>query len=522
MAPPPSRRLALALAAAGLTVAPPTPARAYGTGPAGARAADAAPQAPTVETSADLARAIDAALDAKFLADAHVGVHVVDLADGRTLYARNHRAAFNPASNVKLFTTYAALVLLGPAHRYVTEVYAKAPPTADGVVDGPLYVRGTGDPSLTTADLYELAGRLRARGVAKVRGPIVVDASSFAADRLPPGFDQKDEFASYRPKVGAFSVNFNTFVVRVTAGDEPGRPAAVRIDPPVPSIVVDRADVRTTEGWKRAVSVTHTQDRGRIHLVVDGTIGVSAPPLSYRFPVADPTRYAGEVFALVLRQRGVRLGRRRIERGEVPRRATRLGAHRSRTVAQLVRDVNKHSNNFMAEQILYGLDDARPATFDGALARVRALFEARGFGEGDLRLGNGSGLYDTNRTTPRAVVELLGRIHADFRVAPDFEASLPIVGLDGTTRRRLRDTPAAGWIRAKTGTLDGVSALSGYAGAPGRPPIAFSILFNDLGRWETNAARKVQDRIAAAVAAYAAATARDRGTPREGGPPAGQ
>ncbi|RMG95099.1 MAG: D-alanyl-D-alanine carboxypeptidase/D-alanyl-D-alanine-endopeptidase [Deltaproteobacteria bacterium] len=457
---------------------------------------------------AELRRAIEAALAADFLADAQVGILVRDLEDGTTLFARQSDTLLNPASNVKLFTTFAALSLAGSAYRYPTDVFATSAPSSKGRVEGPLYLRGTGDPALVTADLYELAGRLYARGIRRVEGPVVVDATAFAADRLPPGYDQKDEFAGYRPKVGAFSVNFNTFVVRIAPGPDVGRRATVRIDPPVPSIVLDEANVDTVAGWKRKVSVVHeVDDADRIHLRVTGDIGVDASVLDYRFPVVDPSRYAGEVFLLVLRQRGIRVAERHVERGAVPRKAVRLGSHRSPAMAELVRAVNKFSNNFMAEQILYGLDDARPATFDGALARVRAYYEALGLAANALDLGNGSGLYDTNRATPRAIVRLLEHAYADFRYAPDFLASLPIVGIDGTTRRRLRKTEATGWVRAKTGTLDGVSALSGYAGATGRAPLVFAIVMNDLSKWKGHAARKVQDRIAEALARYAKATA---------------
>jgi D-alanyl-D-alanine carboxypeptidase/D-alanyl-D-alanine-endopeptidase (penicillin-binding protein 4) len=167
--------------------------------------------------------------------------------------------------------------------------------------------------------------------------------------------------------------------------------------------------------------------------------------------------------------------------------------------------VNKFSNNYMAEQVLKTLSEpGQPATFDSALERVRTWLRARGIGTKGLRLGNGSGLYDTNRITPRQLTRLLASVGRDFQIASDFMASLSIMGADGSARSRLRETMARRWVRAKTGTLDGVSALSGYVSAPGRDPIVFSMVFNDLGRGDTSLARGVQDVIAELLARYAA------------------
>lgn len=448
---------------------------------------------------------IDAVLAAPFLANASVGVHVVDLANGAVLYTRNAEAPQNPASNVKLVTTAAALALLGPEHRYVTRVYIDKKSLHGHSVDGDLYLRGGGDPSLITADLYQLASDLRALGIHKITGGLVLDTTQFDRDELPPGFDQKDELAAYRSPGGALSVNFGTYVVLARPADKEGEAVLAAVDPPVPSIQLDNK--ATTDAGARTrlrVSVEPDKQGHGLRVALAGTIGVDAEPAEYRYPVASPADYTGEVFRLVLAQRGVKLGKSAVRLAEIPKDAERVAIARSQPLSVLVRSVNKLSNNYMAEHILKTLDPAVPQTYAGGLARVRTWLTEIAM-PGAVHMTNGSGLYDSNRLSPIQLTHLLTRVHRDFRIAGDYLASLPISGADGTLRSRFQDTPAVRFVRAKTGSLEQVSTLSGYAGAVGKPPIAFSILISGLDKWKTALAKQAQDQIAGILAAEAAA-----------------
>lgn len=479
-----------------------------GPGPAAFdRAVQAAPAAPTAgedTARSELAERIEDALSESFLAEAQVGVSVVDLETGVMLVDHDAGIALNPASNVKLVTTAAALGILGPAHRYTTAVYHKEDALTGSTIRGDLYLQGHGDPALVTANLYELAGKLRARGIDKVTGGIIVDASAFDRDELPPGFDQKQELAAYRAPSGATVVNFDSFEVHVRPADAVGAAPFAGVAPPVAGVQLT-VTATTEAGGGRELLADYDAKDDHIELQLRGTLGIDSSVTSFRYPIDDPSRYAGELLALVLQRQGIAVGRKTIKTGKVPRKAELLAAHNSAPLGVLIRSVNKFSNNFMAEQILKTIDaDPGPASFDGALARVREHLQARGVPTQGLRLGNGSGLYDTNRVSPATFTALLASVYADERIRPDFMASLAIMGVDGTTRSRLEDTPYAGWLRVKTGTLDGVSALSGYAGAAGRKPLAFCIVFNGLRKWDTGRARKVQDRIAELLARYAA------------------
>lgn len=470
--------------------------------PAAVEATPAVP--PPVVFPATLEGQIDAALADPAFATAQLSVVAVDLASGETIYQRNPDVALNPASNVKLVTTAAALGLLGPAHRYSTRLYHGRDALDGSTIEGDLFLRGGGDPALVTEDLWGLAADLRARGISRITGGVVVDASRFDRDELPPGFDQKDELASYRAPSGAASVNFNTFELRVRPAAEPDGTPFAAIVPPVPSLVLVN-EAKTTPGGLDRLSVSVEVEKKFTKVTLRGNLGVKAGSQSYRYPLTDPSRNAGEVLTLVLKQNGIKIGRAKPKIGEVPTDATLVGVHHSEPLSVLIRSVNKHSNNFMAEQILKGLaDPSAPATFAGSLARVRTFLGEIGVVDEGLRLGNGSGLYDTNRVSAAQFTTMLAAVHHDYRVGADYVASLAIMGVDGTTRSRLEHSDRRGFVRAKTGTLDGVYCLSGYAGAPNRAPIAFSILFNGMRKADAGTARATHNRIAELLARHAA------------------
>ncbi|MGB1700938.1 MAG: D-alanyl-D-alanine carboxypeptidase/D-alanyl-D-alanine endopeptidase, partial [Nannocystaceae bacterium] len=397
-------------------------------------------------------------LEAAFLQDAKISIHVRDLSSDTTVFEVGGATTLNPASNVKLVTTAAALSILGPAHRYETAVYAPAP--VDGTITGDLYLVGGGDPSLLTGDLYELASRLRAIGVKRITGGVVVDSGLFGADLSPPGYEQKQEFAAYRAPIGATSVNFNTIELRVLPGER-NAPVRASVRPPVPSVVLENKGA-TNEGSKRRIRIQHLEGpHDGLGLRIEGTMGDKARSALYRYPVAAPARYTGEVFALTLSQVGIELGETNLRLGDTPETLEPLAIHRSDPLGMLIRAVNKLSSNFMAELIMHGLDREDPVAPQGGLDRVREWASEIPILDGDAWIGNGSGLYDNNRLSAAQLTRLLQYVHDDFRIYGDFLASLAIMGKDGTTRRRLSDPPHAGWIRAKTGTLDHVSALTG-------------------------------------------------------------
>lgn len=440
-------------------------------------------------------------LDAR-LEQTVIGIHIIDLETGRELYTSNPDTPLNPASNTKLVTSAAALTQLGAEYRYATSLFAAADALEGPKLRGDLYLRGTGDPSLITEDLYMMARELRDRGIRRITGGITVDSTAFDRDELPPEFDQKQELAAYRAPSGATSVNFNTVTLRVQPARAIDQPPLASLDIPVRSIALVN-DATTVPGTKHRLLADVSYDKSKMVIHLSGSIGIDATVGRYRYPIQSPSRYAGNVLASLLRERGIKLGRASIRFAETPEQRIRLATHVSAPLLVQLLSVNKYSNNFFAEQILKTLATDEPATFSNAIANVLTALRELGLSTEGVVLKNGSGLYDSNRISPRRITELLTAMYRDPRYRADFIASLSMMGVDGTTRTRLKDDVAERWVRVKTGTLSGVSALSGYVGANARKPIVFSILLNDLPNRRKFASRTAQNQIVSVLARYA-------------------
>jgi D-alanyl-D-alanine carboxypeptidase/D-alanyl-D-alanine-endopeptidase (penicillin-binding protein 4) len=445
---------------------------------------------------------IDAALGGPELAKAKVGVDVVDVDSGKILYARNDAGLFNPASNVKLFTTAAALALLGPEYRWKTVVYADAP-ISGGELKGRLYIKGHGDPSLVVEDLWRVVGELYAGGLRKVSGDLVVDDSFFDNVRVGPGFEQKQEDLPFRAPNGALSLNYNAVGVHVLPGAGDAGPARVVIDPQTPYFTIVN-DARTVAAGRSNVTVEARETPDHTELKVAGRIRVGDEGVVLVRRVAHPDLYTANAFRELLSRRGIKVTGG-IVRDATPTTAKALSAHYSQPLGVVVRDVNKRSNNFMAEQILKTLGaetGGRPGTWQKGIDAVAGFLERLGIARKDYKMTNGSGLYNSNLFSPAQLTTLLRVAYKDFRFAADFIGSLALAGADGTVSHRMEGGLAERYVRAKTGTLAGVSCLAGYAGAPGHAPLAFAIFMNDVPDPSTLKARHAQDAIAEALVAY--------------------
>jgi D-alanyl-D-alanine carboxypeptidase/D-alanyl-D-alanine-endopeptidase (penicillin-binding protein 4) len=510
--PTPRSTTARAALAAALLAAIGAPAPAAALSSRGARAAPtgpaaSAPPAPTPAADAapgasPQARALGAALDAILaeapLSGARAGVVVASLRTGEVLYARNPDVLLNPASNVKLVTTAAALARLGPAYRFETEVLAD--PT--GGAARALYVRGKGDPSLVTERLWALAADLRLAGVTKV-GDLVVDESWFDGERIGPGFDQEEGDRSYLAPSGAASLNFNTVAIHVAPGDRPGQRGRVAVEPASGFLeLVNRTTTVRASARRHLVPSSQPLPGGRQRIVVEGRLPAGSRPQAIWRRIDEPALYLGHTLAALLELRGVQVtGKVRV--GSVPAGARLVHVAESEPLAEIVRYLNKGSNNFVAEQLLRTLGAelrGSPGTWGKGVAAVEDFLAEVGIPRGAYVMRNGSGLNDANRFSARQLVTLLRFMWGRFRVGPEYAASLPVAGHDGTLRWRLEGTDADGRVRAKTGTLENVTSLSGYVEGGADGPLAFAVIVNDFPGRAGSAVRAV-DALGSALAA---------------------
>ena len=434
------------------------------------------------------------------LAKAKIAVYAVDLATGAELYSREADHGMNLASNAKLLTSISALGALGGGFRWRTAVYADDIDDASGAVKGNLYVRGRGDPTLSLADLRALADDVAARGVTSVDGGLVVDTGYFDGQVEPPHFtDQPKERAAFRAPVAAFGVARSAFTVIVT-------PSGARIEPDAGDYVrFGKTEVKVTPDKKTKIKVDIKTEGDHIKVDVSGEIRPSDGSWDKRFRVDDPARFAAEVFRHALAERGLKV--KRISMGTVPQLAKLVAAHDSAQLAVAVRDMNKASDNYVAESILKTLGSETknppgPGTWADGTGAVKAQLQRIGLLPNTYRAENGSGLFGASEVSAHQLTNLLVAAHKDFRIGPDLVASLPVGGQDGTLAKRWHNRPAQGRVRAKTGTLDKVITLAGYAGADGGHLIAFAILVNDIPPGQRPATRAMADDMVDALVAY--------------------
>lgn len=408
-----------------------------------------------------------------------VSVQVVDLKSGRVLIEKNPDLPLVPASTLKAVTSAAALKSLKPDFTFTTEVLAEE---VDGGSVGNIILRGKGDPYLVSEQLFALTGALRDKGLREVRGNIIVDDSYFIPG-MPLDEAENLGHRSYHAPYGALSLNFNSVKVLVLPAARAGKKAKVLVDP-ISEYVILKGSVKTIAGNEPARLNFSKQSlaNGREVIEVSGTIGAAAPPKGKYVNVASPAVYTGEVFKELLLREGITVDGK-VVHGKTPVDAVPFLEFNSRPLGSLVYLLNKFSNNFMAEQICLGLGaevHGAPGTREKGLSVIRKYVLGCGVDEGCFSLSEASGLSRANRLSASALVKVLLTAARDFTYNVEYQASLGIAGADGTLREKFTDPAVKRRIRAKTGTLRGVSALAGYGMSPDGEEFAFAVLVNSL------------------------------------------
>jgi serine-type D-Ala-D-Ala carboxypeptidase/endopeptidase (penicillin-binding protein 4) len=419
-----------------------------------------------------------------------VGVEVMQASNGDVLFAHNAAVQFNPASNTKMLTTAAAMSYLGADFRYHTVLYGPEP-DADGVVHGDVVLRGSGDPSLTTSDVAEIAHALSARGVQRIEGDLFADPRFHARGHKPDDAGDGE---------GALILNRNTYGVRVRPGDV-GHPAIVSVEPKVELFGIEN-QTTTVHAKKSRLRIDSYRKDDRLIITVRGRIADNRDDYVDLRRLADGSLLAASVLRSAFGDFGIEITGK-VRAGNVAA-TTLLAEHISAPLSDVCRISNKPSNNFVAEAIyktlggeLYGA----PGTLAKGTHAIMEYLTSAGIKPGAYRIVNGSGLTHENRITPQDLSSLLRKIYYDLSVAPEFMSSLAIAGIDGTIRNRFMGTDAVGLVRAKTGTLNGVSALSGYVGDKD-DVLIFSIFVEGFRHRRTNEVRHAQVRMVEAMLAF--------------------
>lgn len=493
--------------------------------------------APTVKPSTSGPRTIDE-LRARIqevlrnpeLASAQVAVKIASLNTGRTLYEENAEKLLHPASNMKIYTVAAALDRLSPDFRFKTSAYVPSTPDAAGVIRGDLIIYGRGDPSFAASfnngDYYkaidDFAARIASAGVKRIEGNIVGDESYFTGGRLGYGWEWDDLQWYYGAEISALTVNDNSLDLFVKPGLDVGAQAIITTGPVTPLVTIVNHATTGARGTRRNITVvrplgTNTIEvTGSVPLGLDttdkglvGSIAIPNPALLFVYMLRSSLASKGVIItgqSQTIDARG---------RNGVPLKTDSLveiASVQSPPLSVIAAQTLKPSQNLYTELLLRTLGkSAAPngtissperTTTDDGIEAVRTFLRGAGIEpRGQVVQADGSGLSRHNYITAGGTMQLLTYM-STHRYANAFREALPIAGIDGTLRTRMRGTPAANNLRAKTGTISGVASLSGYVTTAAGERLVFSIILNNYPE-ESSSRRSFIDTIAVLLASFA-------------------
>ncbi|MBD2494447.1 D-alanyl-D-alanine carboxypeptidase/D-alanyl-D-alanine-endopeptidase [Nostoc sp. FACHB-280] len=419
---------------------------------------------------AQLGTLIDTTINRPLFSRARWGILVKNLVSSQTLYNRDGEKYFIPASNTKLLTTAAALKQLGADFRIRTSVYQDA--------DGSLRVVGRGDPSLKNAQLTELAKQLRQQGITQITN-LIADDSYFQGDIVNPSWQWEDVQADYGAPVNSLILNENAAVLTLLP-QTVGNPLQIKWADPTEAYQwrVENNSVTVQKDEPGLVEIK--RDLKGAVLYLQGQLPVNAAPVVSAIAVFDPTQNFLRKFRQSLAANGISVQQTSIANGGDNERE--VAAIESPPLSDLLTETNVNSNNLFAEALLRTLAHKQQLTknqntADVGLKIMQETLTQFGVNPNSYSVFDGSGLSRKNLISPEALVQLLEAI----AVSPEakvFRATLPVAGVSGSLQNRFRNTSAEGIVQAKTGTLRGVVALSGYIDSPQYEPLVFSIIVN--------------------------------------------
>jgi serine-type D-Ala-D-Ala carboxypeptidase/endopeptidase (penicillin-binding protein 4) len=419
-----------------------------------------------------------------------IAIEVIEVGKQVPLVDINTHRAMNPASTMKLLTTYAALDLLGPAYAWKTEAWIDGE-LKDGVLNGNLILKGYGDPKFTIEQFWLWLGELRARGLREIRGDLVLDRSYYDLPSYNPAEFDDDPVRAYNVGPDALLINFNTLRLRYMP-DAVG--LKVVTEPSLDGVTLDNQLTPTGEkvncdNWDDLFSVQPNGDS----VVLQGGYSLGCGEREQNLSVMPHTRYVGAVFRAVWKELGGTLQGKEID-GTLGSKASLFSTHRSEPLSAVIRDINKFSNNVMARQLFLTLGESLPDASDtdtinkdlqpqsaasappifpdqsvraGHMSIERSVLAMQAWLErnrlhfSEVVLENGAGLSRKERISASHMAQLLQHAYT-HPLSAELQASLPILGVDGSVRKRLRDSPAASHAHLKTGTLEGVKTIAGY------------------------------------------------------------
>lgn len=389
-----------------------------------------------------------------------VGIIVQKTDARKAILNINATQAMNPASTMKLLTTFFALEILGPAYRWKTEVYLDGK-MENGVLQGDLVFKGYGDPKLTVDQFWMWLRELRQLGLRDIRGNIVLDQSFFESMKYDSaGFDN-DPSRAYNVTPNALLLNFNALHLHLIPN---GNTTIALMEPELAGYSVKNFITSSQELSCGGDDAYKSRLEGH-NILLEGQMPSGCGEADDYFSLLPHDEYFFAVFSALWKELGGTI-QGKLTIGSAPPNQEPFATHKSQMLSEIIRDINKFSNNPMARQLFLtlGAGDAIPANVARSTAVVQQWLNSMRLDFPELVLENGAGLSRKERITTQHLAEILQRA-AKSRYAAELEASLPILGMDGTVKKRFKESELSGYAHLKTGTLDGVKSIAGYVKA---------------------------------------------------------
>ncbi len=431
-----------------------------------------------ITSPGELARRIDQILQDPALARAHIGLTVQVAETGEVLYTRDGEKRFTPASNVKLITGAVGLAVLGPEYRWATKLIADGP-INDGALEGNLWIIGGGDPSLERDELRAWIKHLRMAGIRRIDGDVIGDDRVFSEPQWGRGWMWDDLFAGWSAGVSGLQLAPNTVNAAIVPGADLGDSTSMVLRAKGPSLPISNRVLTGAPGSDVRLQFVLPPDGGNVEL--RGWVPLGPDSVRLYLATPHPTHYLLDWMESLLSAEEIVVDGdfRRPRRGE--NLADDYWSHvaLSSPFSRVLGDMMKPSDNQMAETILrtIGLEEGSAGSPEEGIQVVGSSLADWGIEPGAIELADGSGLSRYNEVTPNAIVRMLRAVwrHPDYKT---FLHGLPVAGVDGTMRRRLVATPAFDNAHAKTGSMSGVRAVSGYLLDGSGETLVFSLLLN--------------------------------------------
>jgi len=410
-------------------------------------------------------------IPAKARNNGKLGVVVKSLIKNEKIFEYNSNKLFIPASNQKVIVSTVALALLKSDFEFKTEFYIGGE-NKDGVLHGGLYIKGYGDPTITTQTLNIIAYQFRKKGIRYIKGDIILDDSYFDDLRYPMGWkdEWRDDF--YSPPISAISLNYNNIEV-VVSPSKNKKKVIVRSEPSSAGVKI----LNSAKISKKTKNIRAYWAEGGNEIVVSGYLPYKNKEARLKLPVRNPNKYFGNVFKDKLKSHNIKFSGE-IKSSRVPRWANLFYTHRSEKLDSIINEYNKNSVNLIGENIIKTLGAdyyGAPGTWDKGRKLISLYLDKIGIKNG-YRIIDGSGLSLLNRISPNAMIAVLEYAFQNKSIGLDFITSLPVAGIDGTLKKRFKNSEVKGRIVAKTGYLKNVRALSGYVFTNSGDVLVFSIL----------------------------------------------